>query len=212
MSIKIETLGYEPVSTHPTTVELDKAIQIGPIDFYLCPKCATNTLRYASYAHNTGDKREISEYREDGGDSFLKLKNKKISYLKERSDSIKVAVIRDPVERFVSAHAWHNYKYFSARAARLKRKFSIEIEEFIGDMKIPNDIHFYPQTEFYGDPTKYDLMIRPNQIVDLLKEHGLADYDDLHYGKTRIEYAKLTDSQIDIVKDMYEVDYKNGYC
>ena len=203
MSIKIETLGYEPVSTHPTTVELDKAIQIGPIDFYLCPKCATNTIRYASYIHNTGDKKnELSEYREDGGDDFLKLKNKEISYLKERSDSIKVVVIRDPVERFVSAHAWHNYRY----------EISIEIEEFIGDMKIPNDIHFYPQTEFYGDPTKYDLMIRPNQIVDLLKEHGLADYDDLHYGKTRMEYAKLTDSQIDKVKDMYEVDYKNGYC
>ncbi len=202
MSIKIETLGYEPISTHPTTVELDKAIQIGPIDFYLCPKCATNTLRYASYVHNTGDKREISGYREDGSDSFLKLKNKEISYLKERSDSIKVVVIRDPVERFVSAHAWHNYRY----------DLSVKVEDFIGENKIPNDIHFYPQTEFYGDPTKYDLMIRPNQIVDLLKEHGLADYDDLHYGKTRMEYAKLTDSQIDIVKDMYEIDYKNGYC
>ena len=203
MSIKIQTLGYEPVSIHPTTVELDKAIQIGPIDFYLCPKCATNTIRYASYIHNTGDKKnELSEYREDGGDSFLKLKNKKISYLKERSDSIKVVVIRDPVERFVSAHAWHNYRFGT----------NYEVEEFIGDMKIPNDIHFYPQTEFYGDPTKYDLMIRPDQIVDLLKQHGLADYDDLHYGKTKMEYVKLTNSQTDTVKDMYEADYKNGYC
>ena len=203
MSIEIETFGYEPVASHPTTVELDKAIQIGPLDFYLCPKCATNTIRYASYIHNTGDKKiELSEYREDGGDDFLKLKNKKISYLKERSDSIKVVVIRDPVERFVSAHAWHNYRF----------GITVNIEDLINDYYIPYDIHFYPQTEFYGNPTKYDLMIRPDQIVNLLKEHGLADYADLHQGKTKMEYAKLTDSQIDKVKDMYEVDYKNGYC
>ena len=112
---------------------------------------------------------------------------------------------------------WYTLRVISGKEKKIKDAIMYDVsmsglEEFIGDMKIPDDIHFYPQTEFYGDPTKYDLMIRPNQIVDLLKQHGLADYDDLHYGKTRMEYAKLTDSQIDIVKDMYEVDYKNGYC
>jgi len=47
-----------------TNARPDKAIPIENIDFYLCPKCATNTIRYCQYVYSGGTK-NISDFRDD---------------------------------------------------------------------------------------------------------------------------------------------------
>ena len=64
MSKFLTNNNFTSVKDHQTNVQPYKALQIGPIDFYLCPKCATNTLRYASYKYNHLDSSLVlPEYR-----------------------------------------------------------------------------------------------------------------------------------------------------
>lgn len=203
MSKFLTNNNFTSVKDHQTNVQPYKALQIGPIDFYLCPKCATNTLRYASYKYNHLDSSLVlPEYRKGSNDyDMLKLTSSEIKYQKERSDSIKVAVCRDPVERFESAVAWYNF--------RNKSMPNVSINMVL--QKIPFDIHFYPQTEFYGDPTKYDLIIRPDKIRSTIRENAGVDFGNLHVGKNPNDYEKANDEQVKIIKEIYEEDYMNGY-
>ena len=195
------------VTDHPTNVEIDKTIQIGNLDFYLCPKCATNTIRYSSYKYNHLDSSGwptgeiLPEYRKGSNDyDIIRLTSSEITYEKERSDSIKVVVTRDPVERFVSAVAWYNFRY----------DCDLDIDYII--KQIPsNDIHFYPQSEFYGDPKKYDLIIRPDKIRKIIRENTSFDTGNLHLGKNSATYEKANDTQIEMIKEIYKDDYANGY-
>jgi|TARA_B100000035_G_C20954794_1_gene533678 hypothetical protein len=190
------------ITDHPTNVEIDKTIQIGNLDFYLCPKCATNTIRYASYRYNHLDSTVVlPEYRKGTNDyDIIRLTSSKITYEKERSDSIKVVVTRDPVERFVSAVAWYNFRY----------DCDLDIDYII--KQIPsNDIHFYPQSEFYGDPKKYDLIIRPDKIRKTILENTSVDMGEIHLGKNPATYEKADEKQIEIIKEIYKDDYANGY-
>ena len=204
---------FPGVKDHQTNVQPYKALQIGPIDFYLCPKCATNTLRYASYKYNHLDSSLVlPEYRKGSNDyDMLKLTNSEITYQKERSNSIKVAVCRDPVERFESAVAWYNFRNKSMPNVNVYHRDDKHRDINMVLQKIPFDIHFYPQTEFYGDPTKYDLIIRPDKIRSTIRENAGVDFGNLHVGKNPNDYEKANDEQVKIIKEIYKEDYMNGY-
>lgn len=191
-----------------TNARPDKAIPIDKLDFYLCPKCATNTIRYCQYLFNGGVK-QISDFRDDvtstgamKGYKLLHLLHGEVSYEKEREDSIKVAVVRDPIERFVSSLQWVNYKY----------NLNMSLEEALE--QTDNDIHFFAQSNFYGtDSTKYDHIISPNEITSLIKSVTGKDLGTIHKGRNPKPISFDITKELSFrIADHYRVDYDNGYC
>lgn len=185
-----------------------KALQIGNIDIYLCPKCGTNSARYASYKFNNGEL-EVPNVRDLTRLDYDVLKmgpSSILNYKKERSDSIKVVIKRNPVERFISALAWYNYKYGDIKKTVQKETVDLVL------LKTPNDIHFFPQSAFYGDDiSKYDHVIYPSELRNLILEITSVDLGPLHKGQTTLEYEVPTEEQITMIKKLYHMDYENGY-
>ena len=191
-----------------TNARPDKAIPIENIDFYLCPKCATNTIRYCQYVYNGGTK-NISDFRDDNtstgairGYKLLHLQHGEIKYNKERTDSIKVAVVRDPVERFTSSLQWINYKY----------NLSLTLEQALEQSE--KDIHLLTQSHFYGnDSSKYDYIINPNEITSLIKKITGRDLGVVHKGRNPRPISFSISKEIsNLISSHYKVDYDNGYC
>lgn len=208
MSIDLKSLGYLDLLNRKCNVKPNKAIQMGNLDIYLCPKCATNTVRYASYKFDGGDQ-DIPDVRDltksdynilsMGPDSIL-------NYKEERSDSIKVAIKRDPVKRFVSALAWYNYKYGDIEKTVEKETVDLAL------LKTPDDIHFFPQTIFYGDdPSKYDHIIYIDDLRNLIYKETQVDVGIIHKGKADLVYETLSEEQKIKVMKLYKMDYDNGY-
>lgn len=191
-----------------TNARQNKAIPIGNLDFYICPKNATNTIRYCQYIFNGGTK-QIPDFRNEVtskgaglGYSLLHLVKGKVEYNIERADSIKVAVVRDPLDRFVSALQWINYKH----------NLDLTLEE--ASINVPKDVHFYTQTYFYGsDPTKFDHIISPNEITTLIKNITGKDLGSVHKGRNpNPELYEITKDISNRITTYYRDDFNNGYC
>jgi hypothetical protein len=185
-----------------------KALQIGNIDIYLCPKCGTNSARYASYKFNNGEL-EVPNIRDLTRSDYDVLKMGPFSvlnYKEERSDSIKVAIKRDPLERFISAFSWYNHKYGDIQKIIIKKSLDDTI------ISTPDDVHYLPQSAFYGDDiSKYDHVIYPSELRNLILEITSVDLGPLHKGQTTLEYEVPTEEQIIMIKKLYQMDYENGY-
>ena len=181
-----------------TVIRPYKAVQIENLDFYLAPKCATNTIRYMSYLYNGGEE-SVSDNRDDTYDK-LKMIGTNVTYDNERKDSIKICVKRDPIDRFISSLVWYNRK----------RNLNESIKNVIES--VPDDIHFWPQTCFYGDPKKYDHIITMDKIISLINTLLGSDYSEVNKGQNPGERPTLTSIQLSAVKEMYRADYENGYC
>lgn len=209
MSIDLKSLGYLDLPYRKCNVKPNKAIQIGNLDIYLCPKCATNTVRYASYKFDGGDL-DIPDVRDLTKSDYNILSmgtNSILNYHEERSDSIKVAIKRDPVKRFVSSHAWYNYKYGDIEKTVQKETVDLCL------LSIPDDIHFFPQTIFYGDdPAKYDHIIYIDDLRQLIYKETKFDIGTIHKGKADLVYETLNEEQEMKVRKLYKMDYDNGYC
>lgn len=178
-----------------------KSIQIGNLDFLLAPKCATNTIRYISYLHEGGTE-SVNNFRDDTY-SVLRLGGtSSLPYLDNRDDALKVAVVRDPVERFISAISWYNGKY----------DLDVAVNDCIYS-DIPDDIHFWPQTCFYGDPSQHTHIIKVDEIATLVENYvGEIELGEIHKGQHDFPRPKLSVKQTKAIKEMYTVDYENGYC
>jgi len=185
-----------------------KSLQIGDIDIYLCPKCGTNSARYASYKF-IEDNIEVPDIRDLTKSDYdiLKMGPESIlNYKEERPNAIKVAIKRDPVERFVSAYTWYNHKYGDIKKSIIKKSIDDTIDN------LPDDIHYLPQSHFYGnDISKYDHVIYPHELQNLIKDITSTDLGVLHKGQTGFTYETLTEEQIVKVKELYKIDYDNGY-
>ena len=185
-----------------------KALQIGNIDIYLCPKCGTNSARYASYKFNNGEL-ELPNIRDLTRSDYDVLRmgpSSVLNYKEERSDSIKVAIKRDPLERFISAFSWYNHKYGDIQKIIIKKSLDDTI------ISPPDDVHYLPQSAFYGDDiSKYDHVIYPSELRNLILEITSVDLGSLHKGQTTLEYEVPTEEQIIMIKKLYQMDYENGY-
>lgn len=185
-----------------------KALQIGNIDIYLCPKCGTNSARYASYKFNNGEL-ELPNIRDLTRSDYDVLRmgpSSVLNYKEERSDSIKVAIKRDPLERFISAFSWYNHKYGDIQKIIIKKSLDDTI------ISPPDDVHYLPQSAFYGDDiSKYDHVIYPSELRNLILEITSVDLGSLHKGQTTLEHEVPTEEQIIMIKKLYQMDYENGY-
>lgn len=197
------------LSEKQVNVRKNKTIQIGNLDFYLCPKCATHTIRYAKYKFDGGSD-QVSDFKnQDDSYKVLVLGSKSIlNYSFEREDSIKVAVKRNPVERFLSGLHEFNRRYYKESIDGVLDKLQSSIDENTS----LNSIDFWTQTYFYGDPKKFDHIINPNQVSSLIKKVTGVDLGRIHKGQTNVAHTTPTDEQIFRIKEMYANDYDNGYC
>ena len=191
-----------------TNARPDKVIPIDNLDFYLCPKNATNTIRYCQYLFNGGTK-EIPDFRNEVtstgaglGYLLLHLVKGEVTYIPERENSIKIAVVRDPVDRFTSAIRWINFKYDE----------NLTVESALS--RSDEDIHLWPQYMFYGEwSKKYDHIIYPEDITSTIKKLTGKDLGDVHKGRN--PYPKnfyITSEQTDKICKHYKKDIELGYA
>lgn len=190
------------------------------VDIRLCPKNGMSTIKEIFRIHKGHDQYVGRSYRyskvKEFGDQ-LDLPFRKGSY--------RIAVRRDPLDRFKSACEYIMRE--RAEHIRLGRfdlpEISSNIEDVIsaieaGSMK---NNHFYTQTWYMGKPQDYDMVVHINELDKLLgfineacelnltprqldtkmNVSSLKLYND---GLTRIQQMR--------VKKLYEKDYKNGWC
>ena len=142
--------------------------------------------------------------------SFLPPKPKFVE-LPDTLNAIKLAIVRDPIDRFLSAYnnriLWHQDNDFQ----------NLSIKGVISNLKQKNfkNLHFLPQTFFLGkNPdyfTKISIMPSIDGITDEIcnffeKKISLKQIQTNH-GLNPLSKAELED-HIDDLKMIYEEDYK----
>lgn len=158
-----------------------------------------------------------------------------------RPNSIRVAVKRDPVERFVSTLKYlndippDNYGEFKG-VYKSTPLFAdpvfydkMTVDEILTGLeeKTIHNLHWTPQSYWMGNESKYDKIFYLKDTKVLLhmimkhnKDRRIQTLYDLvvniHQNKstekTKQRNVELTDSQIKRVKKIYEEDYDNGWC
>lgn len=202
------------------------------IDIRICPKNGLSTLK------NVMEKLAVQEGTCDHQFQDFKTKyrvgNYKWRYWKTqlhadgldlpfRKNSFRVAVRRDPVERFKSACSFIQEKRsYYLRKGRYHEMpvLDDELDKVIEKMYngTIKDGHFYTQTWYMGNVKDYDMVVNLNdmsQLLSFLMEtcniHN--DITNLHLNKTKI---KLFDDSIskthdDKIRALYKKDYDNGW-
>ena len=185
-------------------------------DVRLCPKNGMTMMKWVYYIVHCKKEQTIDIRRLDRW-KYIMERTSAPTY-PFRKKSIKIAIKRDPVKRFQSAAA---YK-FKDRSPVLP---IVSIDDIIhqvakGTMK---DVHFFSQSYFLGRPEDYDMIYDINDLPDLVrliyKECGTVSTweEKLMYEKKNVStyhhnYDLLTPEQENIVRELYDKDYKNGWC
>jgi len=148
-----------------------------------------------------------------------------------RNRSIRIAVKRDPVDRFLSACSFLFKQKFIYKNKRAIEKFPainddlISIDTTVSDIidllktrKIHDDAHFYSQSFFLGSIKDYDLIVDLKDLTKFLKKlekeiNPISSFKDIWYNNTSDinRYDNVTDNEVDQIKDLYKRDYKNGW-
>jgi hypothetical protein len=147
-----------------------------------------------------------------------------------RRGSYRIAVKRDPVERFVSAVSYlNNVKLSSTYAAHKKSYIDLskinkdDTNSIIDalDNQTLRDEHFFSQTYFMGHPDNYDKVYDITEISQLLSwlEEKVSNLNPIPFthiweNKTKgtDQRIQLTDEQTTRIIKLYAKDYDNGWC
>lgn len=196
------------------------------VDVRICPKNGMSTIKEA--------------YRKVKGTDFMKhglvygnyvdrYTNVRLhgytSELPFRKGSFRIAVKRDPIDRFKSACKFilQERAYFirHGRANDLP-----EISEVLDDVidavynsTIKNN-HFYTQTWYMGKPEDYDMVVHISELNRVLAfieetcERAPGSLTKLHENKTHLKLHSdaISPEQLEKLHDLYAKDFKNGWC
>jgi len=191
------------------------------IDVRLCPKNGMSTLKelqrlYRGVDFHIGRVDRLTKVRTHGDQFDIPF----------RKNSYRIAVRRDPIDRFLSAceyivanHASH------IRQGRIDElpTLSHEIDEVITSIEtgqVKNN-HFYTQSWYMGKPEDYDMVVYINELDRLLPFINQScnlgftgDELEIHDNKTTLKMynSALSDTQRDRIKELYKKDYLNGWC
>lgn len=195
------------------------------IDVRICPKNGMTTLKRSLVMfygnshmnHSTGN----YNYR------FLRVTKESDSFsLPFRKNSIRIAIRRDPVDRFKSACEYiqkeRSYYIRHGRPYDLP-KLSLELDEVIASIKnqTVRNSHFFTQTWYMGLKEDYDMIFHIDEMPKLLSFlQETCELDEkktlqgIHENKTTMKLYNeaLTQENIDEIKELYAKDYKNGWC
>ena len=188
------------------------------IAYYTTPKCGSRTiLAWAALLKEPDliqkhpewfqESRQGIEYRD------IRIRVKKYDY-PTHNQKTRFCIIRDPVEKFLSA--------FTNRILFHKKpNVNITITDFIDNFdnliqqKIYKDaeIHFTTQVHYIGkNPDLYTHIFdikNLNQVKSLLETHTNTKLPDLHLQKSGLIHKPiLTEDQVLWIKNKYSIDYE----
>jgi len=190
------------------------------IDVRLCPKNGMSSIKEVFRIHKQHDQYVGRSYRYEKVQKFSDQFD-----LPFRKNSFRIAVRRDPLDRFKSACEY----IMRERVEHLKLgrndlpDISSDIEKVITDIEcgdIKNN-HFYTQTWYMGKPEDYDMVVHIselNKLIIFLNEACElkipADRLDIKHNVSKLKLYNdgLTRIQELRVKKLFEKDYKNGWC
>ena len=212
------------------------------IDVRLCLKNGYTTLRHAWVSHTNilefnrcienGIIKEGKEVNHCGWGSQelrnkLIYKNGDIWDLPFRKNSYRIAIKRDPVQRFISAVSHLSRVKLQKNLSNHKSYIDLsavtdeDINSVINGIKneVIKDEHFYSQHWFMGDPNQYDKIYDISEMHDLLR--FLEDNCETKVSITNLweNRTKKTQKRIELTKEqeiavikLYAKDYAYNWC
>lgn len=187
------------------------------VDIRICPKNGMSTLKEALRRTLDQPEQHGMNYRgklvKRHGDQFD---------LPFRKGSYRIAVRRDPIDRFKSACEFIQQKraWFIKHGKDLP-EISGQLDEVIDELetgKAKNN-HFYTQTWYMGHPDDYDMVYHINELDKLLTFLQEAcsierDITQLHENKTTLKLYNdaISPEQMVKLRNFYVKDFKNGWC
>lgn len=188
------------------------------IAYYKTPKCGSRTI--LAWAALIKEPNLILEHPEWFAESRRAIEYKEIRQRVNRyknithNQKIKFCIVRDPVERFISA--------FTNRILfHQKPRIHITITDFIKNIDTLLEltsfkdakIHFTTQVQYIGsNPSVYTHIFdikKLNEVKCLLENHTDISLPDLHLQKSgNIIRPTLTEEQKNVIKNRYKIDYE----
>ena len=191
------------------------------VDIRLCPKNGMSTLKELFRIHKGHNEYVGRNYR------YNKVKEMGNQFeIPFRKGSYRIAVRRDPVDRFRSA-----CEYLLSNQAEYIRQGRLddiplldeEMDKVLDKIEAgtTKNNHFYTQSWYMGKPDDYDIVVHIDELSKLLvfinesSDLGLSSEQvKIHDNKTKMKMYNsiLTDKQRYRIKQLYVIDYMNGWC
>ena len=187
------------------------------IDIRMCPKNGMSTLKEAL-------RRALDQEHSQG----LEYRNALVKRLGDQFDipfrtgSVRIAIRRDPIDRFKSACEFIQQKrsWFIQHGKELPN-ISMQIGEVIDSLEnqtLRNN-HFYTQTWYMGVPEDYDMVFHISEmgkLLDFLQETCKIERDitQLHENKTSLKLYNdaISPEHMEKLYNFYNKDFRNGWC
>jgi hypothetical protein len=188
---------------------------LGKMTYFHAPKCASRTiLGWMAFVQKPSIQENI-EFR----DSFLLGDYPKITRttkevpFSEIRNQLKFCVVRDPVDRFVSA-----YKDRVLRYQREEVSVFPTIQHLLSDLQGAKKFrtlfhHLKPMVSFYGEnPGIFDWVFsfsRLNEVRDFLASEYDVPLPQLHLqSSSKVETPELAPDEVTFIQELYAPDYE----
>lgn len=196
------------------------------IDVRLCPKVGCSSLKVLLGYINRDDAQPVAEFAQDYikgnaarkrrfenlvDKNFISLDNNEFQF---RHKSLKIAVVRDPVERALSA-----IKYSYRMSMQIREPSYKQIVDALDNMELRDNSHFFSQTFCMGRYDQYDKVYRLSdldKLVDFLLKESSDFSQDYPFYKTNVSSTTFTvndlpDYTVKRIESLYSIDYENGW-
>lgn len=198
------------------------------IDVRICPKNAMSTMKKAIriFRGKDGEDRSDPEGRIVGNYKWRYYHVQKFSDqfdLPFRKKSIRIAIRRDPVDRFRSACEFiQRSRAEYLLDGRQLPELSLQIDDVLTNLeegKLKNN-HFYTQSWYMGNVLDYDMVFHIDELYKLLaflKNSCKIEYDNFENIRVNRTSNKLyndtfSQEQTDRINEIYKKDFRNGWC
>lgn len=139
-----------------------------------------------------------------------------------RKNSIKYAVKRDPVKRFLSGVEYLQIRIQREGAKQMWNRPYSKLYDNLSDVitdveqQIVVDPHLLPQSLFLGNSDRYHHIYRLselNTMFDSLCDHYKINRISMHLNKSSVKTItkNVKSSDIKRIKKIFEIDYDNGW-
>ena len=187
------------------------------VDINVSPRVASQSIKQYALIGQFPDV-DFATLSDD--DFRIYKQNYQVNYTSSefRPGSYRVAVYRDPIDRFVSAcnhdyHNWNKYPQFDRKPFAFKT-FDELFTHWLDD-SFAKHKHYFTQTTFLGSRDQYDLIFNITQIDNLFLWLGHNNTKYPRKGELpwrHFDRDQLSVDQIGRLRIIYKDDYDNGWC
>jgi hypothetical protein len=188
------------------------------IAYYMNFKCASRTmLGWAAIINKPTIYNEHPEWFEQSRRSieYIDIRPRMKMYENPTHDQkIRFCIVRDPIERFVSAFTNRILYHRKPRSHISISDFILNIDNILEqDEYIDTRIHFRTQTYYIGEDTSIYTHIfginEMNRIKNMLEDHTKIYLPDIHLQKSgKCVKPTLTAEEKSVLKKRYHIDYE----